>query len=87
MLARVIRGAVSDPQQPGDRGNVHDAPFSSRQHVTTERLRKEERSQEIDVHHPSPVVGSDRFGRCDETDARVVDEHIDATKVREDMVG
>ena len=62
--------------QAGDGGDVDDAARAPREHLPPQVTAGQERPEQVDVHDPLPLLGGGVFGRLDQADARIVDQHV-----------
>ena len=85
MFARVVRDAVGDGEQPGDRRDVDDAARTLCEHDFPERLREQKRCDEINLENALELLDA-RIGRApNESDPGVVHQHVDAPEPRRDQ--
>ena len=67
---------MCDSAQTRHRGDVDDAAAAAFEHRAAEVAAQQERSEQVDIHHPPPLRGAQPLGRHDVADAGVVDEDI-----------
>ena len=67
---------MCDSAQTRHRGDVDDAAAAAFEHRAAEIATQQERSEQVDIHHPLPLRGAQLFRWHDQADAGVIDQNI-----------
>jgi hypothetical protein len=79
-FAGAIHGGVGQTDESALRADIDDAAAAAgRRHRAGDRLAHEEYAAQVDRHHFVPVGLGDIEGGASESEAGVVDEHVDPT--------
>jgi len=78
VLAGVVGGPLGHAHQARHRGDVDDRSLSLFEHRRAECLAEQERTGQVHLQDPSPLLRCRLLSRRDQRDAGVVDQNIDA---------